>query len=38
MLDHLRYAHMFEIAVSMMVFGFLASWILQAEQLPVRKS
>jgi hypothetical protein len=38
MLDHLRYAHMLEIAVSMMVFGFLASWILQPERLSVRKS
>jgi len=38
MLDHLRYAHMFEIAVSMMVFGFLASWILRSQQLFLKKA
>lgn len=33
MLDHLRYAHMVEIAVSMGVFGSIASWILRSEQV-----
>lgn len=33
MLDHLRYAHMLEIWVSMMIFGGLAAWILKPRQL-----
>ncbi len=37
MLDHLRYAHMLEIAVSMMLFGVLASWILGSKQLEADK-
>lgn len=32
MQDHLRYAHMVEITVSMMVFGFLAGWILRSQR------
>lgn len=37
MLDHLRYAHMVEIAVSMVVFGFMASWILRSEQVDLAR-
>ncbi len=36
MLDHLRYMHIVEIVVSMVVFGFIASWILRAERIAVR--
>lgn len=32
MLDHLRYAHLVEISMSMVIFGALASWMLRAER------
>jgi hypothetical protein len=33
MLDHLRYAHLVEIWVSMMIFGGVATWILKSKPL-----
>jgi hypothetical protein len=35
MLDHLRYAHIVEIWVSMMIFGGLAAWILQRKPVAI---